>query len=539
MFITQNNLPHQEDLVLNIDKPTKQPWWDKKGFIAAAIFSAVWLAFIWDYLFSSGWWNTRHELSPAEFIGGLCGLFIPIVIAILISSYFDRANQLGYEAQSLRSFLGELIYPTNNGATYTRSITKTLRDQVQEFKKVYANTARQTQDLSTQLNQWSEEMARTIQQLSINTSNSIREISESVDRLNTHSLKAGKQVSQSAISFNEKLALLQRLIKETHLTFEPTITDLQSIAGELKKIETTLKESDTNAKNILTGTQTATEKIEANLINIKELINDYEQISNKKETLLESRLKQAKAVLNIQTEALEKSDSFLKNHEDIILKAQTSVRSHNNTLMQAESFIKNHQETLEKMLVASSQKINDIDSNIKTHHENILQSIDDTIEKLKSATVELKETAQIKTNYQIESGDKTQTEVSIKKPVDFLQNASLILDKLQTFSIDMAHIFSPKAESSLWKKYYDGDKTVFMRHITKMISETQHRQIKELYIENDDFNQAITRYMTEFEDMMKEVQKEDENKLLMSILIGSDIGRLYMVLADVLKRQDD
>lgn len=539
MFITQNNLSHQEDLVLNIDKPIKQPWWDKKGFIAAAIFSAVWLAFIWDYLFSSGWWNTRHELSPAEFIGGLCGLFIPIVIAILISSYFDRANQLGYEAQSLRSFLGELIYPTNNGATYTRSITKTLRDQVQEFKKVYANTARQTQDLSTQLNQWSEEMARTIQQLSINTSNSIREISESVDRLNTHSLKAGKQVSQSAVSFNEKLALLQRLIKETNLTFEPTITDLQSIAGELKKIETTLKESDINAKNILTGTQTATEKIEANLINIKELINDYEQISNKKETLLESRLKQAKAVLNIQTEALEKSDSFLKNHEDIILKAQTSVRSHNNTLMQAESFIKNHQETLEKMLVASSQKINDIDSNIKAHHKNIIQSIDDTVEKLKSATVELKEIAQIKTNYQVESGDKTQTEVSIKKPVDFLQNASSILDKLQTFSIDMAHIFSPKAESTLWKKYYDGDKTVFMRHITKMISETQHRQIKELYIENSDFNQAITRYMTEFEDMMKEVQKEDENKLLMSILIGSDIGRLYMVLADVLKRQDD
>jgi hypothetical protein len=103
----------------------------------------------------------------------------------------------------------------------------------------------------------------------------------------------------------------------------------------------------------------------------------------------------------------------------------------------------------------------------------------------------------------------------------------------------MAHIFTPKAEDMLWKKYYEGDKAVFMRYITRMMTETQHRQIKDLYVNNPDFNQAITRYMTEFEDMTKMVQNEDENKLLMSILIGSDIGRLYMVLADVLRREDD
>ena len=45
--------------------------------------------------------------------------------------------------------------------------------------------------------------------------------------------------------------------------------------------------------------------------------------------------------------------------------------------------------------------------------------------------------------------------------------------------------------------------------------------------------------MREFEDMTKMVQNEDENKLLMSILIGSDIGRLYMVLADVLRRDNN
>ena len=43
--------------------------------------------------------------------------------------------------------------------------------------------------------------------------------------------------------------------------------------------------------------------------------------------------------------------------------------------------------------------------------------------------------------------------------------------------------------------------------------------------------------MTEFEDMTKMMQNVDKN--LMTTLIGSDSGRLYMVLADVLKRSDN
>ena len=204
--------------------------------------------------------------------------------------------------------------------------------------------------------------------------------------------------------------------------------------------------------------------------------------------------------------------------------------------MQAETHVKNHQETLDKTLTSSIQKIKEIDSSLIENCNKTTKAINEAIEKLKTAHNDLKESTDSTPLFK--NLETNTTEAPPKKPVDFLQNASAILDKLQTFSIDMAHIFTPKSESTLWKKYYDGDKTVFMRHITRMISETQHKQIKDLYKENADFNQAINRYMTEFEDMTQAVQKEDENKLLMSILIGSDIGRLYMVLADVLKRQD-
>ena len=200
-----------------------------------------------------------------------------------------------------------------------------------------------------------------------------------------------------------------------------------------------------------------------------------------------------------------------------------------------------YQKNLEKTFTKTTEQVKNIEENIHKNYDIVLKKSEEALIKVKTLNDEIKETKSLSKNIQEPSETNiTQNNTQpVKAPVDFLQNASVILDKLQTFSIDMAHIFTPKAEDMLWKKYYDGDKAVFMRYITRMINETQHKQIKDLYLNNEEFNQAITRYMREFEDMTKMVQNEDENKLLMSILIGSDIGRLYMVLADVLRRDNN
>ena len=537
MFVTPNGRADQDELSLNIEKPIKQPWWDKKAFIIAGIFSAVWLAFIWDYLFSSGWWSSRHELSPAEFIGGLCGLFLPIIISILVGSYFDRTSQISFEAQTLRSYLNDLIYPTNTNALYTRTLTNALRDQVQEFKKIYTDVAIQTQDLRANLQQWSNSLAKTVQQLNVNTATNIREMSESIENLSKKSAEACKQASLNATTFKEQALLFQRATKDAGQKFSPALQELKTYADELKKVEENLKTADKHTHEILSQTTFTSNQIENKIQHIENLIKSYISGSKKTDVLLDEKIKQAKLILTTQNEALEKTEAFLKKHENAVLQAQTALRSHNGALTQSENLIKNHQEVLEKSLTVSNQKIKDIDVALKTNYEKIIQTVDVTLSRLKEVNIELKETATMQSEVLNNPIQKTE-ETTIKKPVDFLQNATAILDRLQSFSIDMAHIFTPKSEETLWKKYYDGDKAVFMRHITKMISESQHKQIKELYTQNTDFNQSVVRYMNEFEQMTKMVQNEDENKLLMSILIGSDIGRLYMVLADVLKRQD-
>lgn len=537
---TQNNNPSQQDeMTLSIEQPEKQIWWEKKGFIAASIFSVIWLAVICDFLFSSGWWNERHTLSPAEFIGGICGLFFPILISFMVSSYFDRVNQISYEAQTIRSYLNELIYPANSNAVYTKSLTGALKEQIKEFKKIHQDVLNLTKNLNQEINTWINELKNTSSQLDEKTKMSLKSLTKSLVDLNKSSLDASSKVMQSSDMFSEKTILLQNTIKETAQTFTPLLSDLNKYGNEIKKIEDALKQSDEKSKDVLTHTQQSASEIGLKIKEIENVIKTYNEQAEKHDFILKNRLEQTQSILDLQNKALEQSDSFVKNQTSFIEEIKKGLSNQDEVLLQSETTLKSHQKNIEKTFAKTNEQIKNIEGTLQKNYDLVLKKSDEALLKVKALNDEIKETKTLSKDIQEPTPQQTDNLVSqeTKTSVDFLQNASLILDKLQTFSIDMAHIFTPKAEDMLWKKYYDGDKAVFMRYITRMISETQHKQIKDLYLNNEEFNQAITRYMTEFEDMTKMMQNVDKN--LMTTLIGSDSGRLYMVLADVLKRSDN
>ena len=122
-----------------------------------------------------------------------------------------------------------------------------------------------------------------------------------------------------------------------------------------------------------------------------------------------------------------------------------------------------------------------------------------------------------------------------KEKKDLLVEASAIVGQLQQFSVELAHLFSPKNEESLWKKYYAGDKAVFMRHLKEEIKATKAEKVRKLYRENVAFQSVVNHYMQAFEQMTYEAKETAPDNPLLGVLIGSDVGRLYMVLAEVIK----
>ena len=114
---------------------------------------------------------------------------------------------------------------------------------------------------------------------------------------------------------------------------------------------------------------------------------------------------------------------------------------------------------------------------------------------------------------------------------EFTERMQQILDKLQGLSVEMMSVFELKDEEELWNQYYAGDKAVFMRHIKGMLSQTKHQKILDAALLNPAFQKNVTTYMNTFEDLTRGM----ENSPWLGVLVGSDPGRLYMVLATLFK----
>ena len=121
--------------------------------------------------------------------------------------------------------------------------------------------------------------------------------------------------------------------------------------------------------------------------------------------------------------------------------------------------------------------------------------------------------------------------VPVVSAKDFTKCMQQILDSLQGLSVEMMSVFTMKNEEGLWDQYYAGDKAVFMRHIRNMISGAKKKKIIDLANTNPAFKENILLYMKTFEDLTRGL----ENSPWLGVLVGSDPGRLYMVLATLFK----
>ena len=138
----------------------------------------------------------------------------------------------------------------------------------------------------------------------------------------------------------------------------------------------------------------------------------------------------------------------------------------------------------------------------------------------------------------IETSDKADTKLaSLQKKYEgikvdtFLKDASFIIEKLETAAVDINRIFNPDAEEELWKKYYNGDTAAFVRHLSKSMSKSQILSIRSEFEKNLEFRNIVTKYLSEFETLVSKARENERSGILLSVISGADIGKLYYILA--------
>lgn len=118
----------------------------------------------------------------------------------------------------------------------------------------------------------------------------------------------------------------------------------------------------------------------------------------------------------------------------------------------------------------------------------------------------------------------------------FLKDAASIIENLETVSVDINRIFNPASEEEIWKKYYSGDTSAFIRHLSKSMTKQQVLSVRTMFEKNLEFRNIVTRYLTEFEGLISKARNNERSGILLSVISGADIGKVYYILAKALDK---
>lgn len=118
----------------------------------------------------------------------------------------------------------------------------------------------------------------------------------------------------------------------------------------------------------------------------------------------------------------------------------------------------------------------------------------------------------------------------------FGRRASLLIEALNSASIDIAKTFSNDVSDSAWAAYLKGDRGVFTRRAVRLLDTSEAREIARLYDEDGAFREQVNRYIHDFEAMLRAILAQRDGSPLGVTLLSSDMGKLYVALAQAIER---
>lgn len=122
---------------------------------------------------------------------------------------------------------------------------------------------------------------------------------------------------------------------------------------------------------------------------------------------------------------------------------------------------------------------------------------------------------------------------------DFARRMALITDSLNSSAIDIAGALSSEVTDTAWDAYLKGDRGIFTRRAVRLIDNGQAREIAELYQTDETFKINVSRYIHDFEAMLRSMLSTRDGKALSVTVLGSDMGKLYVLLAQAIERFRD
>jgi hypothetical protein len=112
----------------------------------------------------------------------------------------------------------------------------------------------------------------------------------------------------------------------------------------------------------------------------------------------------------------------------------------------------------------------------------------------------------------------------------------VLTESLNSTAIDVTKILSNEVTDTAWNAYLKGDRGVFTRRAVRLLDSSEAKIIVRHYGEDSDFRKHVNRYVHDFEAIMRLLLSTRDGNAIGVTLLSSDIGKLYVALAQAIER---
>jgi len=118
----------------------------------------------------------------------------------------------------------------------------------------------------------------------------------------------------------------------------------------------------------------------------------------------------------------------------------------------------------------------------------------------------------------------------------FARRMMVLTESLNSTAIDVTKILSNEVTDTAWNAYLKGDRGVFTRRAVRLLDSSEAKIIVRQYGEDSDFREHVNRYVHDFEAIMRLLLSTRDGNAIGVTLLSSDIGKLYVALAQAIER---
>lgn len=121
----------------------------------------------------------------------------------------------------------------------------------------------------------------------------------------------------------------------------------------------------------------------------------------------------------------------------------------------------------------------------------------------------------------------------------FSRRVALLIEALNSTAIDVTKVFSIEVSDTAWAAYLKGDRGVFTRRAVKLLDGAESKDIARRYEEDYEFRDLVSRYIHDFEAILRTVLTARDGSPMAVTMLSSDMGKLYVALAQAIDRLRD